>query len=113
MDLKRDEEGASLDDVARLDTMVTVVDAVNLLRDYSSHDFLKDRGEALEEEDERSLVNLPTEQIEFADAVVLNKVSDAGPERTDAARVPEWECVPERWAGLPDPFPAWGRKAAA
>ncbi len=82
----RDEEGESLDDVARLDTMVTVVDAVNLLRDYSSHDFLKDRGEVLGEEDERTLVNLLTEQIEFADVVVLNKVSDAGPERTDAAR---------------------------
>ncbi|MEM7044716.1 MAG: GTP-binding protein, partial [Pseudomonadota bacterium] len=36
----RDEEGESLSDVARLDTMVTVVDAVNLLRDYASHDFL-------------------------------------------------------------------------
>jgi G3E family GTPase len=43
----RDEEGESLSDVARLDTMVTVVDAVNLLRDYSSHDFLRDRGETL------------------------------------------------------------------
>jgi G3E family GTPase len=74
----RDEAGESLDDVARLDTMVTVVDAVNLLRDYSSHDFLKDRGEVLGEEDERSLVNLLTEQIEFADVVVLNKVADAG-----------------------------------
>jgi G3E family GTPase len=41
----RDEDGASLSDVARLDTMVTVVDAVNLLKDYSSHDFLRDRGE--------------------------------------------------------------------
>jgi G3E family GTPase len=82
----RDEEGESLDDVARLDTMVTVVDAVNLLRDYSSHDFLRDRGEVLGEEDERSLVNLLTEQIEFADVVVLNKVTDAGPERAEAAR---------------------------
>ena len=53
----RDEAGGSLDDVARLDTMVTVVDAVNLLRDYASHDFLKDRGEVLGEEDERTLVN--------------------------------------------------------
>jgi G3E family GTPase len=59
---------------------------VNLLRDYASHDFLKDRGEVLGEEDERTLVNLLTEQIEFADVVVLNKVTDAGPERTDAAR---------------------------
>jgi G3E family GTPase len=82
----RDEDGNSLSDVARLDTMVTVVDAANLLRDFSSHDFLADRGESLGEGDTRTLVNLLTEQIEFADVIVLNKVSDAGVERTDAAR---------------------------
>ncbi|MCY4335434.1 MAG: GTP-binding protein [Litoreibacter sp.] len=82
----RDEYGESLADVSRLDTMVTVVDAVNLLNDYSSHDFLSDRGETLGEEDDRTLVNLLVEQIEFADVVILNKVADAGPERTDAAR---------------------------
>lgn len=82
----RDEDGESLADVARLDTMVTVVDAVNLLRDYSSHDFLSDRGETLGEADERTLVDLLTDQIEFADIVVLNKTDDAGPDRTDAAR---------------------------
>ena len=82
----RDEAGDSLMDVARLDTMVTVVDAVNLLKDFSSHDFLSDRGETLGDEDERSLVNLLTEQIEFADVILLNKVTDAGRERTDAAR---------------------------
>ncbi|EBA10925.1 cobalamin synthesis protein, putative [Roseobacter sp. CCS2] len=82
----RDEFGDSLSDVSRLDTMVTVVDAVNLLNDYSSHDFLRDRGETLGEEDDRTLVNLLVEQIEFADVVILNKVTDAGPERTDAAR---------------------------
>lgn len=82
----RDEGGDSLSDVARLDTMVTVVDAVNLLQDYSSHDFLSDRGETMGEEDERTLVHLLTDQIEFADVVILNKVADAGPERTDAAR---------------------------
>ncbi|MEL7414637.1 MAG: GTP-binding protein, partial [Pseudomonadota bacterium] len=82
----RDEEGESLSDVARLDTMVTVVDAVNLLQDYASHDFLSDRGETMGEEDERTLVHLLTDQIEFADVVILNKVSDAGPERVDAAR---------------------------
>lgn len=81
-----DENGDSLSDVARLDTMVTVVDAVNLLKDFSSHDFLADRGEVAGPDDDRSLVTLLTEQIEFADVVVLNKVSDAGPERTDAAR---------------------------
>ncbi|RYH01609.1 GTP-binding protein [Salipiger sp. IMCC34102] len=82
----RDEFGDSLSDVSRLDTMVTVVDAVNLLQDYSSHDFLSDRGETMGEGDERTLVTLLVEQIEFADVVVLNKVTDAGPERTDAAR---------------------------
>ncbi|UWQ40919.1 GTP-binding protein [Leisingera aquaemixtae] len=81
----RDAEGASLSDVARLDTMVTVVDAVNLLRDFSSHDFLSDRGESLGEEDGRTLVSLLTDQIEFADVIILNKVSDAGPDQTAAA----------------------------
>jgi len=82
----RDETGNSLSDVARLDTMVTVVDAVNLLNDYASHDFLRDRGETMGEEDERTLVHLLTDQIEFADVVILNKVDDAGPDRVDAAR---------------------------
>ncbi|MEM6758022.1 MAG: GTP-binding protein [Pseudomonadota bacterium] len=82
----RDEHGESLSDVARLDTMVTVVDSVNLLQDYASQNFLSDRGETLGEEDERTLVHLLTDQIEFADVVILNKVTDAGPERVDAAR---------------------------
>jgi G3E family GTPase len=82
----RDAEGRSLSDVARLDTMVTVVDAINLLRDYASHDFLADRGEMMGEDDTRSLVNLLTDQIEFANVVVLNKCRDAGPDRVDAAR---------------------------
>lgn len=82
----RDEFGDSLADVSRLDTMVTVVDAVNLLNDYASHDFLRDRGETMGEEDERTLVHLLTDQIEFADVVILNKVTDAGPDRVDAAR---------------------------
>ncbi|MFC2969080.1 GTP-binding protein [Acidimangrovimonas pyrenivorans] len=82
----RDETGASLSDIARLDTMVTVVDAANLLTDFSSHDFLADRGESLGEEDDRTLVDLLVDQIEFADVVVLNKATVAGPERLDAAR---------------------------
>ncbi|MFB6450385.1 zinc metallochaperone GTPase ZigA [Bradyrhizobium tunisiense] len=81
----RTEGGESLSDVARLDTMVTVVDAVNLLKDYSSTDFLEQRGEALEN-DRRTLVDLLVEQIEFADVIVLNKVDDASPEQREAAR---------------------------
>ncbi|NQY61008.1 GTP-binding protein [Cognatishimia sp.] len=81
----RDEGGDSLDDLARLDTMVTVVDAVNLLNDFSSHDLLADRGETMGEEDERTLVHLLTDQIEFADVVILNKVEDTTPQNVDAA----------------------------
>lgn len=81
----RDEEGESLSDVAELDTMVTVVDAVNLLRDFSSHDFLTDRGESLGTEDDRTLVDLLTDQIEFANVIVLNKTTEAGPDSTQAA----------------------------
>ncbi|WP_454656041.1 zinc metallochaperone GTPase ZigA [Bosea beijingensis] len=80
----RDEAGLSLSDVARLDTMVTVVDAVSLLRDYGSRDFLRERGETAGEGDERTLVDLLVEQIEFADVVVLNKISDASPEQREA-----------------------------
>lgn len=82
----RDEDGRSLADVARLDTMVTVVDAVNLLKDYSSPDFLRDRGEVAGEGDDRALVDLLVEQIEFADVVVLNKAGSASPEQRDLAR---------------------------
>src|SRR5882762_8827552 len=59
----RSEEGDSLSDVAVLDTMVTVVDAVNLLRDYSSTDFIRDRGESLGADDKRTMVDLLVEQI--------------------------------------------------
>lgn len=82
----RDENGESLSDVARLDTMVTVVDAANLLKDYASHDFLKDRGEIAGEADERSLVQLLVDQIEFADVIVLNKIDIASRQQVDAAR---------------------------
>ena len=82
----RDEHDHSLSDVAKLDTMVTVVDAVNLLNNDSSHDFLSDRGEAAGAEDTRTLVDLLTDQIEFADLVILNKVDDATSAQIDAAR---------------------------
>jgi len=82
----RTEEGDSLSDVAVLDTMVTVVDAVNLLRDYSSADFIRDRGESLGADDKRTIVDLLVEQIEFADVIVLNKINDAPAGQLDAAR---------------------------
>ncbi len=69
-----DEEGESLNHVARIDTMVTVVDALNLLNDYTSKDLLAQRGETAGEDDNRSLATLLMEQIEFADVVVINKI---------------------------------------
>jgi len=82
----RDEAGFSLSDVARLDGIVTVVDAANLTRDFASADFLRDRGEVVGPEDERTLVDLLVEQIEFADTIVLNKVDAAGPKTLSDAR---------------------------
>lgn len=83
----RDENGDSLADTARLDTMVTVVDALNLLKDYSSSDFLRQRGQSLGEQDRRALVDLLVEQIEFADVVVLNKIGAASTHQRDMARL--------------------------
>ena len=114
----RDEAGESQSDVARLDTMVTVVAAINLLRDFASHDFPADRGELLGEGDERTLVTLLTDQIEFANVVILNKIRDAGPERADAARkiikalIPASAFPPKAWWNLPDLFLGWRRKVA-
>ena len=68
-----DEQGTSLSDVARLDTMVTVVDGLNFLRDYGSQDSLHERELAVAEEDERAVVDLLVEQVEFADVLVVNK----------------------------------------
>ncbi len=71
-----DEDGVSLSDVAKLDTMVTVIDAVNFLKDYDEAKYLKDAGESLEslgEEDERSVADLLVDQVEFADVLLISK----------------------------------------
>ncbi|WP_342654056.1 zinc metallochaperone GTPase ZigA [Pseudomonas sp. F3-2] len=70
----RDEEGRSLADVARLDTMVTVVDGLNFLQDYQAAEGLATRGETLGEEDERSITDLLIEQVEFADVILVSKI---------------------------------------
>ena len=68
-----DEDGVSLSDVADLDTMVTVVDAVNFLKDYDEAKYLQDTGESLGEEDERSVADLLVDQVEFADVILISK----------------------------------------
>lgn len=69
----RDENGDSLSDVAALDTMVTVVDGASFLAQYSSMEYLRDGAESLGAGDERTIVDLMVEQIEFANVVILNK----------------------------------------
>lgn len=69
-----DEEGVSLSDVAKLDTMVTVVDAVNFLKDYEEAKSIQETGESLGDEDERSVADLLVEQIEFADILLISKI---------------------------------------
>ncbi len=68
-----DEDGVSLSDVSDLDTMVTVVDAVNFLKDYEQAKYLQDTGESLGEEDERSVADLLVDQVEFADVILISK----------------------------------------
>ena len=70
----RDEQGQSLADIARLDTMVTVVDGLNFLPDFQAAESLASRGEMLAEEDERSITDLLIEQIEFADVLLISKI---------------------------------------
>lgn len=69
----RDEQGISLSDIARLDTMVTVVDAVNFSKDYFAAQSLAEMDENLGEDDERTLSDLLVEQVEFADVILVSK----------------------------------------
>jgi G3E family GTPase len=76
-----DEHGRGLSDLARLDTLVTVVDALNFPHDFFSTDELRDRDLAAGDEDERSIVDLLVDQVEFADVVVLNKTDLVDPDQ--------------------------------
>ncbi|MFN3188287.1 MAG: GTP-binding protein [Candidatus Paceibacteria bacterium] len=75
-----DASGDILKDFAQLDTMVTVVDAVNFLKNWNSRETLQERDGSLGQADERDIVNLLTDQIEFANVIILNKIADVTPE---------------------------------
>ncbi|MBW5480645.1 GTP-binding protein [Streptomyces bambusae] len=79
------DDGATLGDLARLDTMVTVVDAANFLRELEGGDELAARGLAAYEDDERTISDLLVDQVEFADVIVLNKLDLVEPDQ--AARL--------------------------
>jgi len=68
-----DENGDSLSLVADLDTLVTVVDAGNFMKDFGSWDDLTDRRLALNEDDKRNIVDLLVDQVEFANVILVNK----------------------------------------
>jgi len=68
-----DEHNVSLGDVARLDTMVTVVDALNFLTDFDAAKDLVDVGEQLDQEDDRSVADLLVDQVEFCDVILVSK----------------------------------------
>ena len=68
-----DEDGASLSDVSTLDTMVTIVDAFNFLKDFNEAKYLQEVGESLGDEDQRSVADLLVDQVEFADIILISK----------------------------------------
>ncbi|MEM7161201.1 MAG: GTP-binding protein [Bacteroidota bacterium] len=68
-----EENGIDLSQFSYVDTMVTVVDAFNFFKDFGSPETLMDRDLTDMEGDYRTIVNLLTDQIEFANVIVLNK----------------------------------------
>ena len=79
----RDESGVSLSDFARLDTLVTVVDALNFLPNYLESPFLKDIDAQVNEEDERNISDLLVEQIEFCNVILISKIDLISREESD------------------------------
>lgn len=76
----RDELGVSLSDLARLDTLVTVVDALSFPQEYLAANTLLDVGATADEEDIRNVSNLLTEQVEFANIILVNKTDLVSPD---------------------------------
>lgn len=72
-----DENGASLSDIAQLDT---VVDAVNFLKDFEEAKMLQETGESLGGKDERSVADLLVDQVEFSDVILINKIDLVTPD---------------------------------
>lgn len=102
-----DEEGQSLSDYARLDTMVTVVDTVHFFDNLGSLEQLKDRGESLGEDDQRCIVDLLVDQIEFANVIVLNKAAEISAANLKKVRGvihalnPDATCIQSNYADVP------------
>ncbi|KAI1389252.1 putative cobalamin synthesis protein [Hypoxylon trugodes] len=76
-------KAGGLSKVARLDTCVTLVDAVNFMQDFATADFLVDRQTDVPQEDDRNISDLQVDQVEFADVVVVNKCDLVSKEEVD------------------------------
>ncbi|MDP2125889.1 MAG: zinc metallochaperone GTPase ZigA [Pseudohongiella sp.] len=83
-----DEHGVSLANVAKLDTLVTVVDAANFLNDYEDAFSLQETGESLGDDDDRSVSDLLVDQIEFCNIVLISKT-----DLVDAAQLEKVKAV--------------------
>lgn len=68
-----ESQGIDLSKISQLDTLVTVVDCFNFVKDFSTIETLKDRSLTDMQDDHRIIVNLLTDQIEFANVIILNK----------------------------------------
>ncbi|MET9319362.1 GTP-binding protein [Streptomyces sp. NPDC003038] len=89
------DDGATLGDLARLDTMVTVVDAAGFLPELAGGDELVSRGLDQYEDDERTVSDLLMDQIEFADVIVLNKTDLVAPDEVARLRATLTRLNPE------------------
>ncbi|MCC5846715.1 MAG: zinc metallochaperone GTPase ZigA [Verrucomicrobia bacterium] len=97
-----DDEGRSLEEITRLDTLVTVVDARHFLELYRGESSLLDHDMAVGEDDERSVSDLLIDQIEFADVILINKMDLVSREVLEELKAilgklnPKAECIPCR-----------------
>ncbi|KAI1637135.1 putative cobalamin synthesis protein [Biscogniauxia mediterranea] len=79
-------KAGGLSKMARLDTCVTLVDAVNFMTDFATADFLVDRQADVPEEDDRNISGLQVDQVEFADVVIVNKCDLVSKEEANRVR---------------------------
>jgi G3E family GTPase len=102
-----DENGESLSKTAKLDTMVTVVDAYNFMRDFEEGADLAERDMALDENDDRTVSDLLIDQVEFANVIVLNKTDLMTSEQIEKLRLvlarlnPEATIMPSSFGKVP------------
>jgi G3E family GTPase len=104
-----DSNGLTLGDLARLDTMVTVVDALNFPNDFDNADYLSSRGQSLGDSDSRTVTDLLIDQIEFCDVIVLNKSDLVPPDHLASLKAslalinPRAEIIPASHGNIPLP----------